>query len=289
MEVVTSETQARSEALFQRIRLQQSALRCSTIPFPIAIFKAMATTLSEEGRTDLKNEDCPVCLDDMAAGDEVLTLGCGHTFHWACLVPWLEMQGRDAPCPKCKAKICKLHATDMLCRPAASNSRGSTPLLPPSLSLATSSSSTSDARGVGAAGGGSGGVEDEASGVQGRDGTTAGSSHGGGAAGRNMGAREDLWDEDSRQEGRMMIGGRPADAVRMRAATAGMVRRLQAAAVARRGRGLGASLVAKRAGAAQGGWREGGQARGGGGVGEGGEAVPRQLIDQTHQSPRRHD
>lgn len=68
MDLVNEETQARSEALFTRIRAQRASLRSrDVIPFPVAIFRALVETLeSEEARLKLKNDDCPVCLEDSA-------------------------------------------------------------------------------------------------------------------------------------------------------------------------------------------------------------------------------
>lgn len=49
--------------------------------------------------TELGSACCPVCLDDMAAGDEVLCVPCEavHIGHWACMDRWLK-QARNCPC-----------------------------------------------------------------------------------------------------------------------------------------------------------------------------------------------
>lgn len=129
---------------------------------------------------------------------------------------------------QCKAPICRFHATDLLSRPA---SRGSLAMPLPAPTPDVPSPALRPHNGMGG-GGRAGGDGDE---------------------------------ERPEQRQRLMVGGRPADAVRMRAATAGMVRRLQAAAVARRGAGgLGARLMAKREGEVGGGARGGGAGEGGG-------------------------
>jgi hypothetical protein len=46
--------------------------------------------------------DCPVCLDDVVAGQPTLTLGCNHVFHEACIRAWL---GRTNRCPTCRFEV----------------------------------------------------------------------------------------------------------------------------------------------------------------------------------------
>lgn len=49
---------------------------------------------------DLSSE-CPVCFNDFAQGDEVVTLSCQHTFHASCIDKYLKNWPR---CPCCKEK-----------------------------------------------------------------------------------------------------------------------------------------------------------------------------------------
>jgi len=45
-------------------------------------------------------EDCPICLNALLAGDPIRRLGtCGHTFHRSCVDLWLL---RSSECPLCK-------------------------------------------------------------------------------------------------------------------------------------------------------------------------------------------
>ncbi|GJN07998.1 hypothetical protein PR202_ga25881 [Eleusine coracana subsp. coracana] len=46
--------------------------------------------------------DCPVCLDELAAGAEVRQMPCKHVFHDGCIVPWLEMH---SSCPVCRHQL----------------------------------------------------------------------------------------------------------------------------------------------------------------------------------------
>lgn len=41
----------------------------------------------DENQTSL---ECPVCLKKFKVGDDAKKLPCKHTFHTACLLPWLE-------------------------------------------------------------------------------------------------------------------------------------------------------------------------------------------------------
>lgn len=45
---------------------------------------------------------CPICLDDFAAGNEVRTLPCTHTFHVACIDAWLRL---NVKCPHCRSSV----------------------------------------------------------------------------------------------------------------------------------------------------------------------------------------
>ena len=52
-----------------------------------------------------KSKECGVCGDDWAditSGAISLTLPCGHSFHNACIDPWLS---RTGSCPTCRAPV----------------------------------------------------------------------------------------------------------------------------------------------------------------------------------------
>ena len=46
--------------------------------------------------------ECAICLTALQSGDECRRLACGHTYHRACVDPWLR---RVAVCPLCKAPV----------------------------------------------------------------------------------------------------------------------------------------------------------------------------------------
>jgi len=45
---------------------------------------------------------CVVCVDDLARGEKVTALPCGHFFHGECVVPWLKMHNT---CPTCRGPV----------------------------------------------------------------------------------------------------------------------------------------------------------------------------------------
>ena len=47
-----------------------------------------------------EGDRCTLCLVGLVTADQaVVGLGCGHSFHTECLVPWLEA---DGTCPNCR-------------------------------------------------------------------------------------------------------------------------------------------------------------------------------------------
>jgi Ring finger domain len=51
-------------------------------------------------------EECPICLEIVAAGDDMMLLLCHHTLHAACLLPWLAA-GKHT-CPVCNRNLDEL-------------------------------------------------------------------------------------------------------------------------------------------------------------------------------------
>jgi len=50
-----------------------------------------------------EEEDCPICLTALQAGEKVRRLGaCGHVFHRACIDLWMI---RSTDCPLCKTSV----------------------------------------------------------------------------------------------------------------------------------------------------------------------------------------
>ena len=54
------------------------------------------------------NDECPVCLCSLAAGDQLRELPCSHKFHAACIDRWLirrEYANGIPSCPLCKKEV----------------------------------------------------------------------------------------------------------------------------------------------------------------------------------------
>lgn len=63
--------------------------------------RALPAMIAE--RSGEVEEECPICLNVLKAGDVVRQLGpCGHTFHRSCIDLWLL---RRADCPLCKHTV----------------------------------------------------------------------------------------------------------------------------------------------------------------------------------------
>ena len=59
------------------------------------------STVSPDG-TDDEGHTCVICQDEFTAGEGLTTMPCTHTFHSACLHPWLAMHNT---CPTCRVPI----------------------------------------------------------------------------------------------------------------------------------------------------------------------------------------
>ncbi|KAL8623848.1 hypothetical protein ACOMHN_058878 [Nucella lapillus] len=51
----------------------------------------------------MKNDMCPVCLEEFDRGEKVAVSLCRHGFHTKCLQQWLDQHNT---CPMCKAVLC---------------------------------------------------------------------------------------------------------------------------------------------------------------------------------------
>lgn len=55
------------------------------------------------GKSEAGQTECAVCLEKFKADDELLSLPCNHSFHKACLLPWIE--SNHSCCPCCRADV----------------------------------------------------------------------------------------------------------------------------------------------------------------------------------------
>ena len=75
---------------------------------------SVSTGLSAEELTKLKartlsttadngdNAQCCICCCEFVEGDKLMTLSCGHEFHYECVATWLRAKRF---CPMCKATV----------------------------------------------------------------------------------------------------------------------------------------------------------------------------------------
>lgn len=93
------------EALDQIISTLMEQNPTSTAPGPAppdAIAALPKKNLDEKMLGPEGKADCPVCMDDVHLGDEVVCLPCSHWFHETCASAWL---GEHNTCPICRKGI----------------------------------------------------------------------------------------------------------------------------------------------------------------------------------------
>lgn len=71
---------------------QREAVEGLIQQLPKFCLKAVPTDCSE----------CPICLEEFHAGDEVRGLPCAHNFHVACIDEWLRL---NIKCPRCRCSV----------------------------------------------------------------------------------------------------------------------------------------------------------------------------------------
>jgi len=54
------------------------------------------------GGEDMSPEYCVICSDGYKEGEEVITMICGHSYHYECLLQWFTACQEANSCPYCK-------------------------------------------------------------------------------------------------------------------------------------------------------------------------------------------
>jgi len=84
----------------------------------------MISALPQQEVTEANSEDqmkpCPICLDNIAPGDTLMTMPCLHKFHSKCLAKWLSIR---AVCPMCKYNLLSPTAPPAASSTSAASSR----------------------------------------------------------------------------------------------------------------------------------------------------------------------
>ena len=82
---------------FVRQAIEASRSRGNPPASQFAIDHLKETTTEDESK-----EACTVCQDLVEKGAITLTMPCGHFFHKACLMPWLQEHNT---CPVCRCEV----------------------------------------------------------------------------------------------------------------------------------------------------------------------------------------
>jgi Ring finger domain len=72
-------------------------------PCPAQVHVHESGVYEVDGHVSFAAEECPICLETFAGGDELVLLLCQHTLHAQCILPWLA-SGHHA-CPVCKQDL----------------------------------------------------------------------------------------------------------------------------------------------------------------------------------------
>lgn len=54
--------------------------------------------------------ECPICMDEINGGTNIITTECGHLFHGKCLMQNVAHNGFDCPC--CRSKLAEIPEDD---------------------------------------------------------------------------------------------------------------------------------------------------------------------------------
>lgn len=69
--------------------------------------KAAAAADGDLEEAEALSRECCICLEEVAHGDKVSVLPCGHRFHYSCILDWVQ----NTPfCPLCKASAVDVNA-----------------------------------------------------------------------------------------------------------------------------------------------------------------------------------
>ena len=66
--------------------------------------RAVTASELELSQAAVEAVECSICLADLAVGDTLTRLPCGHEFHGRCIRKWL-WAALDATCPLCKTAV----------------------------------------------------------------------------------------------------------------------------------------------------------------------------------------
>ncbi len=68
----------------------------------LPIIKYQGVDKHKNNRGAVRENECPICLNEFKKGDKLKKLPCGHLFHQTCISEWFQ---RKMICPNCKYSI----------------------------------------------------------------------------------------------------------------------------------------------------------------------------------------
>lgn len=58
-----------------------------------------------EGKGEVKETSCSICLENFVKGQQLRRLACQHVYHEECIASWWKQKGKKTTCPVCKAPL----------------------------------------------------------------------------------------------------------------------------------------------------------------------------------------
>ena len=95
------ETEAKTGGYFQ-CTIEKDCIKCfDTVPY-----SHVEHSSCKEKNKEKEKECCSICFQEYKEDEKIATLKCKHTFHSACVKPWLEKRENNS-CPLCRSSVIK--------------------------------------------------------------------------------------------------------------------------------------------------------------------------------------
>ena len=93
-----------SQAMLHPVLLEPRIFKKEDYAKPIQTGNSEITSDEDKNRiiNEISSFECPICLNNVKAGDLIVQAKCGHVFHHKCVQPWFV---EHHSCPICRAEI----------------------------------------------------------------------------------------------------------------------------------------------------------------------------------------
>lgn len=71
-------------------------------PASSRLIEALETVKVKDSGPLRGSDSCGICISDFQPGQECIILGCQHSFHKSCILPWFK---QTRTCPSCRFSI----------------------------------------------------------------------------------------------------------------------------------------------------------------------------------------